>query len=172
MHIPPYYKKRNWQRFLAGVFLGGIIAYAVFLFMYGTYVERWIKENMELREDINDLEEQYSMLSEDKKELDEKQKEKIKIHSVEIIFLNEKKLLSQHTIDRLTVYKLRELTKEQLPDLVGKSITSLSENVSLLYTSIENKRYKIDDLLYELKVERIVLSQDLKIGVNIIPTKR
>ncbi|KGP73621.1 sporulation membrane protein YtrI [Pontibacillus yanchengensis] len=171
MHIPPYYKKRNWQRFLAGVFLGGIIAYAVFLFMYGTYVERWIKENMQLREDINDLQDQYSMLREDKNELDEKQKEKIRIHSVEIIFLNEKKLLSQHTIDRLTIYKLRELTKDQLPDLVGKSITSLSENVTLLYTSIENKRYKIDDLLYELKVERVVISQELKIGVNIIPTK-
>ncbi|KGX89104.1 sporulation membrane protein YtrI [Pontibacillus litoralis] len=170
MHIPPYYKKKEWQRFLAGVFIGGVMAYCVFLFMYGTHMERWIEENMELRGTISDLENQNSLLTQDKKELNDQKKKVIKVQDLEIVFLNEKKLLRQNKMDRLTVYKLRNLAKEQLPDVIGKDIKGLSDNASLLYTAIEAKTYTIDSLTYELKVERLIMTQNVVVMITIHPT--
>lgn len=172
MHIPPYYKKPGWQRFFVGMFMGGVLAFAVFLFMYGTHVEGWIEENVRLRTAISDLEKQYDSLNKDNKELTEKNSDKITVKSVDIEFVNEKKMLSNGLIDRLSVYKLRELANKQLPDLIGKDITSLSENVSLLYSALESKIYKIDEFAYELKVERILFHNELKISLLIIVSKK
>ncbi|MFC0522343.1 sporulation membrane protein YtrI [Pontibacillus salicampi] len=169
MHIPPYYKRRDWQRFLAGVFIGGIIAYACFLFMYGTYVENWIEKNLELHEKIRDLESTNEMLIQDKEELNKKQKDIIQVHAVDIQFSNEKKLIEQHSIDKLTVFNLRRLVKEQTPDLIGQDTNSLYDNASLIYRAIEARTYKVDDLKYEMKVERLLISQNVSITIRIVP---
>lgn len=171
MHIPPYFKKPNWQRFFAGMFIGGIVAFAVFLFMYGTHVENWIDENMKLRTQITTLEDQLKSLNQDNQKLNEKQNNQYVVKSIEIEFINEQKMLENRYIDRLGLYKLRELAKQQLPDLIGKEIKALAENSSLLYSAIEGKIYKIDEFSYELSVKRLLFSDKLKISVVIIVSK-
>lgn len=171
MHIPPYYKKAGWQRFFAGVFIGGVIAYGIFLFMYGTHFEGWIEENLKLREEVRDLKDRAESLNKDKEELSEKRKQHLVVQSVEIEFLNENKLLSENLTDRLSLYKLRELAKEQIHDVVGKDVSSVADNERLLITSIESKIYRVDEFTYELKVERLIIAPELKASLQIQITK-
>ncbi|GGD16895.1 sporulation membrane protein YtrI [Pontibacillus salipaludis] len=167
MHIPPYYKKTSWQRFFAGVFIGAILAFPVFLFMYGTLMEQRIEENVRLQSELTTLEDNYEILNKDKEELNEQQKKSITVQSIEINFINEKKLLSEHKLDRLSVYKLRDMVRKQLPDTIGQNISSLSENTSLIYSSIENRSYQVDDSTYEVKVERLVIAPTFKVSLKI-----
>ncbi len=49
MHIPPYYKRPSFQRFFAGICIGTIIGYLIFIYMFGELQEKWIEENLALR---------------------------------------------------------------------------------------------------------------------------
>ncbi|QHE53240.1 sporulation membrane protein YtrI [Pontibacillus sp. HMF3514] len=171
MHIPPYYKKAGWQKFFAGMFIGGVIAYAIFLFMYGTHFENWIEENLMLRDEIRDLKDRAESLNKDKEELNEKRKEHLVVQSVEIVFLNESKLLSQNLTDRLSIYKLRELAKEQIHDVIGKDVSSVADNEHLIIKSLESKIYRVDEFTYELEVERLIISPKLTVSLQIKITK-
>ena len=42
MHFIPYYKNKNWQRFFVGLFIGAIISYFIFIYMYGQLLEKRI----------------------------------------------------------------------------------------------------------------------------------
>lgn len=163
MHIPPYYKKESWQRFLAGVFIGGVIAYIVFLFMYGNLTERWVEENIKLHSQISKLEREYKLLSKDKAELDRQSKEKIEVRSIEIEFTNDKKL----KIDKLIAIQLKDLIKDQISNIIGNDISNVTQNRNLLISAIENKHYKIDDFTYTVKIQHLTISSTMFITIQI-----
>lgn len=58
MHIPPYHKKKSWQRFFVGTFFGGVIAYCILLYMYGSMYENLLKQNLELHSQVSTLKNQ------------------------------------------------------------------------------------------------------------------
>ena len=55
MHFIPYYKNKNWQRFFVGLFIGAIISYFIFIYMYGQLLEKRIEENLQLRIEKQEL---------------------------------------------------------------------------------------------------------------------
>ncbi|MBM7572878.1 sporulation membrane protein YtrI [Aquibacillus albus] len=160
MHIPPYYKKESWQKFLVGAFLGAIIAYAIFIYMYGQFYERWVEENLALRSELNDLESNYNTL---KEEFNAKSKEKVTVNAIEVSIMNQKQL----KLDSLIVHQLEELIKEQIKDVLGKDIESLSENYTLLTSTIENKIYKVDGFSYSASVNQLFLTSTLRLNVQL-----
>src|SRR5699024_1539355 len=102
MHIPPYYKKKSWQRFLVGAFIGAVIAYFITIFMDVPMYERLIEHNMDLQSQITKFEKQNEILLQDKKDMNEKSKAEITVDEIEIKIKNEKQL----RLDRLLTHQL------------------------------------------------------------------
>lgn len=163
MHVPPYHRNKSWQRFFAGVFFGAIISFCILLYFHGTLYERWAVENSELRGEISDLKSRNKALEEDKDEFDEKKQKQITVNTIEIHIENGKEL----RLDRLIEHQLEEMVKEEIKDVIGKDINNLAENDQLLISTVENKRYKVDDFIYEATVERLIISPTLKLTINL-----
>src|SRR5690625_2758114 len=162
MHIPPYHKKRSWQIFLIGVFVGSIIAYLMFSYMYGEMYEDLLSKNIQLRMQVTELEHQNEALLQDKEDLEE-EKSNDTIQAIDIDFSNSKEL----RIDKLITNELEDLIKNEINDIIGKDIKSLSENDDLLVTVIENKTFTIDDLSYKFEVKKLFISEKVKITLHV-----
>ncbi|MCT2537173.1 hypothetical protein NC661_02535 [Aquibacillus koreensis] len=164
MHIPPYYKRAGWQRFLAGAFIGAIISFAIFLYMYGQFQERWIEDNLSLRSELNTLQRNYEALEESKNKLDEQSKKEITVEEIEISIENEKQL----KLDRLIVHTLEQKILDEINHVIGQSTNSLSENYQLLTAAIENKTLHEDNFSYQAVVKNLfIISQRLVINVEL-----
>ncbi|MFD1019021.1 sporulation membrane protein YtrI [Thalassobacillus hwangdonensis] len=159
MHIPPYYKKGSWQRFFAGMLAGAFVAYALFIYISGNLLEHWVEENITLRGELSELESTYNNLL----ETHEKEKDHYIIQEMDVIFSSSRNL----SIDRLTRHQLEGLIKAEIQDTIGKGVEEVSNNSNLLIKTIENKRYKVSDLTYQVDVTELTISQVLVIKVNI-----
>ncbi|WP_026569716.1 MULTISPECIES: sporulation membrane protein YtrI [Sediminibacillus] len=163
MHIPPYYKKESWQRFFAGGFFGAIVAFIIYLYMYGQYYEKWLEDNMNLRSQIAELEKQNEALLENEKELDEKTKEKVVVKSIVVEIDNAEQL----KLDRLIVHQLQDAIKEEIASVVGQDIASLSENDQLLISTLENTVYRVEDIDYTASINQLVIAPTLKLHLSL-----
>ncbi len=163
MHIPPYYKRESWQRFLAGNFVGAIIAFFVFVYMYGQLYEGWVEENLELHAKLQEITANYEALQESNKELDQRYQQKTAISSIEIEISNQKKL----NLDDLIIREFEEAVKQEINEVIGKEVDSLSENYSFLIHTIENKTYKIDEFAYQAQVDHLFITETLKAHITL-----
>lgn len=155
MHIPPYHKKKTWQRFFAGSLVGGIIAYIIFIFMYGTMYENQLKENLELTSQVNDLKNQNEALLKDTENL----KTPVTVSVIDITIENAEEI----SLDSLAVPKLEELVKDEISHITGQSVSIVDEIDQLLISAIENKEYTIDDLRYQFTVRKLTISETVKV---------
>lgn len=158
MHIPPYYKKKTWQMFFIGVFVGGIIGYFVLLYMYSSMYEELLEKNYDLREALIDLREQNEVLLKNQ----EQQVSELTVKEIEIIIENEELLKN----DSLLVSQLKTLIKEEISYLIGTDVLIISASEALLLAAIENKAFSIDNVTYRFTVTRLTISQTLKIVVE------
>ena len=161
MHIPPYHKKPSWQLFFAGAFIGGIIAYFILIYMYGTMYEELLVENLELSSQVNDLKEQNAALLQDKEDLSEKSEEPLTINSISVTIVDGERL----KLDRLIEHQLEEMVKEQISHIIGQEISIIDKSDQLLQSTIENKGFTIDDFTYYFEVKKLTISTDLKIEI-------
>lgn len=155
MHIPPYHKKKTWQLFFAGSLVGGIIAYIIFIFMYGTMYENQLKENLELTSQVNDLKNQNEALLKDTENL----KTPVTVSVIDITIENAEEI----SLDSLAVPKLEELVKDEISHITGQSVSIVDEIDQLLISAIENKEYTIDDLRYQFTVRKLTISETVKV---------
>ncbi|MCG3420161.1 sporulation membrane protein YtrI [Oceanobacillus jordanicus] len=155
MHIPPYHKKKTWQRFFAGALVGGIIAYIIFIFMYGTMYENQLKKNLELTSQVNDLKNQNEALLKDTENL----KTPVTVSVIDITIENAEEI----SLDSLVVPKLEELVKDEISHITGQSVSIVDEIDQLLISAIENKEYTIDDLRYQFTVRKLTISETVKV---------
>src|SRR5690625_73883 len=156
MHVPPFYKKRSYQIFFVGMFIGAIIAYIMLLFMHSKMYEELLFEHTELQAKVSELENQSDLLLEDKEEMEEKST--TIVTSIHIEFTNDEEL----KFDRLITLQLEDAIKNELADVIGKSVQSVSESDDLLVTVIENKSFTIDDQSYQFEVKKVSISEQLK----------
>ncbi|MFB4166709.1 sporulation membrane protein YtrI [Virgibacillus sp. JSM 102003] len=162
MHIPPYHKRKGWQRFLVGTFIGAIIAYFIFVYMHGYMYEQLLGENRDLQSKVNELENQNEALLKDKKDLDEKSKEALTVDSIEIEITNKDEL----RLDRLIIHDLEELMKKEIEEIIGQDVIIVSKSSELLKSTIQNKNFKVDDFTYKFVVHTLVISPTVKITVE------
>ncbi|GAQ19443.1 sporulation membrane protein YtrI [Oceanobacillus picturae] len=155
MHIPPYHKKKTWQRFFAGSLVGGIIAYIIFIFMHGTMYENQLKENLELTSQVNDLKNQNEALLKDTENL----KTPVTVSAIDITIENAEEI----SLDSLIVPKLEELVKDEISHITGQSVSIVDEIDQLLISAIENKEYTIDDIHYQFTVRKLTISETVKV---------
>lgn len=162
MHIPQLKNKNSWQRLIVGFFSGAVVSYGVIMFMYGSMYEKLFEENLMLQAEINELEGLYESLLETQKEEKEKNKEKIAVETIEITIMNAEDL----EIDRLTVHQLTDMIKREINNIIGQEITSLSSSDHLLVSTIENKRFSIDDFNYAFEVKQMTISTIVKLKLE------
>ncbi|RPF55363.1 sporulation membrane protein YtrI [Aquisalibacillus elongatus] len=163
MHIPPYYKKPKWQAFFLGVLAGGIIGYIVFLYMFGEHTERWIEENLTLRQDLRQLENDYELIKEETDDLNKQNEQRLNIRDVEIEFVN----IEQMRLDRFTSLRLTALVEDEISTVIGRNIESVGEQHELLIRTIENKNFRVNDINYQVKVTLLVIGPTLDISLEI-----
>lgn len=162
MHIPPYFKLKSWQLIIIGTVSGGIIAYCVLLFMYGSMYEKLYGDKLDLQAEHAQLVSRYEALIQDKRELDEKSKQAITVDTIEVIITNQKEL----RLDRLITHQLEEMVKQEINHIIGQDVVIVSESDQLLLSSIENKGFSIDDFTYYFEIKKLTISRNIKITVE------
>lgn len=162
MHIPPFYKQSTWQRFFAGVVIGGIIAYGVLLYMYGSMYEEMLAQNRAFQSEINDLQNQNEALIQDKEELNEETEQVLKIGTVDVTIENGEEL----GLDRLLIHDLEEMVKHEVDHIIGQDLSVIGQSDLLLVSTIQNKEYKIDDFHFELEVKLLTIWETVRITVE------
>lgn len=163
MRVPPYHQKPGWQRFFAGVVIGALISWFVFLFQFGILQDKQIQKISEQELEISDLKKSKDILIEDAKKLNEENKSKLKIQDFEIVFANRKKV----ELSSLDLHHMKTAVLEDLNSLIGQDIQSLSKNKELLFRTIENRLYEMDDKTYKLKIHTVFVDTTLEISLNI-----
>jgi hypothetical protein len=163
MRIPSLYKEKKWQLFFAGAAIGGIISWAIFLYIHGVFLEKQRHEVIDQREKIRQLEDQVQILIEDKQKLNEENKQKIVIQKINVSILQAEK----YNIKSLLKEQLTRAVHADLQHLLLQNVESVSENRELLTTAIENKTYEIDDNEYTFEVKTIFFYTTLDIELEI-----
>ncbi|WP_188206412.1 sporulation membrane protein YtrI [Alkalibacillus aidingensis] len=160
MHIPPFYKKTTWQAFYIGILTGVVIGYLFFLYVYGQHTERWIEENLTLRNELNQVQQENELLKQDKDDLNKANEQRLTVQDIEIEWENADDL----DLDRFTMHELNERVQDELQTVMGRNIESISEQRDFLIRSVENKVYNVRDIDYELEVHHITISPTLIIS--------
>lgn len=153
MRIPPLYLQATWQRFFAGVFIGAIISWIVFLFIYGELREAEYKLALEQQDKISKLEDKIAVWEEDYNKLNQKNQQLLTIQDITIKFSNEK----TYKIDTLSKHTLEEGVYEELKHLINKDIETVAKNKEILMNAIENKTFRIDNKTYTVRVKQLII---------------
>ncbi|MCA1032332.1 hypothetical protein LCL95_14960 [Bacillus timonensis] len=163
MRIPPYYQKPSWQRFFAGVSVGALISWFVFLFLFGKLQEEQVKSLSTQKKQIEQLTFEKNVLIEEYEKLNEENKTKLRIQEFKIEFMNYKK----YNLGGLILHTLKDEVIKDLNHLITKDIETVSKNKELLRKAIENKVYEIDDKTYKLQVYAIYFDTTLEVTLKI-----
>lgn len=163
MRFPPYHQKPGWQRFFAGIVIGALISWFVFLFQFGVLQDKQIQKMTEQVSEINDLKKSKDILIEDMKKLNEENKNKLKIQDFKVDFANKKKF----DLSSLNLHHMKTTVIEDLNSLIGQDIQTVSKNKELLFRTIENQVFELDDKTYRLKIHTVYFDTTLEITLNI-----
>ncbi|MEH7224155.1 sporulation membrane protein YtrI [Bacillus sp. JJ1566] len=163
MRVPPYHQKPGWQRFLAGIVIGALISWIVFLFQFGVLQDKQIQKITEQKDEIKELKKSKDILIEDVKKLNEVNKNKLKIQDFNVDFTNKKKF----DLSSLNLHHMKTAVIEDLNSLIGQDIQTVSKNKELLFRTIENQVFELDDKTYRLKIHTVFFDTTLEITLNI-----
>jgi hypothetical protein len=154
MHIPPYYKRRGFQYFFVGILVGIILSYLFFLYIEGQLTERWIEQNVSLRKDVVNLQNQINELLKDRENLSKEKEKKLTVQDINVTISNAEQL----KLDKFFIYELTSQIKNELIELIGNSVDSLAENRTLIRSTIENKVIKIDKFTYRSDLTELIIA--------------
>lgn len=163
MYIPPQVRSSEWRRFFAGMVFGIIFGYILFVFINGQLQEQLVEENIELSTDLKEAEAKYENLLNAEEEEEKEHKEGLTVQEISVEFQNAKDL----EVDKLTQHQLSSMVKEQLTSVTGGKIEEVARQREIIISAIENKRFKVDDFIYHLTVEQLVISNELLVSLSI-----
>lgn len=158
IHFPYLHKYPSWQRFFAGILIGGILSYPILIYMYGSMYEDLLIENSELKAEITELEKQNEALLEDQEELEAP----LIVDTLDIKIVNADEL----KMDRLITHELEQLIRKEIDYLIGEEVTQLTKSDYLIISAIENKPFKADDFTYSFDVDLLTIGQTIRIEVQ------
>ena len=163
MRIPPLYRRPAWQRFFAGMAVGGVISWCIFLYIYGV----WQEENTELirkqAQEIVDLKDEKKIWQEEYKEINKRKIEQLTVQKINIRITN----FEKYKLDSLSVLETEDSVRDVISMMIAKDIETVYKSKDLLKKIIENKPIKINDKRYKLKVKEMVFYTNLSIQLEI-----
>ena len=163
MRIPPLYRRPAWQRFFAGMAVGGVISWCIFLYIYGVWQERNTELIRKQTKDIIDLNEEKKIWQEEYKEINKRKIEQLTVQKINIRITNSEK----YKLDSLSVLETEDSVRDDISMMIAKDIETVYKSKDLLKKIIENKPIKINDKRYKLKVKEMVFYTNLSIQLEI-----
>ena len=140
MRIPPHYQQPSWQRFFAGVAIGAIISWGVFLFIFGVVQEKQSTEIEEQRTTINELIKKGEIYQQEYSKLNKEAQKKLTVQELNIDLTNGDK----YHLKEFKVKNIEDKVKNELADIViAKDIESINSNHLLIERMIENLPIKL-----------------------------
>nr|MDH3093756.1 sporulation protein [Bacillus velezensis] len=163
MRIPEYYKKPGWRCFFAGMMCGAIVSWLFFLFTYGTFQEEQVTLIEKRREHARDLKNQISIYQKDLHKLNEDNKQRSLIQSVDVKLINGEK----YRIAQPDKMKFEEQVKDNISEVITKDIESVYKTKELLKRTIENKIYTINEKEFKAEVKELTIYTRLSVEIHI-----
>jgi hypothetical protein len=163
MRIPPYYEKPQWQRILAGMAIGGIISWCIFLYIFGEWQEDYSKRIKIQAETIRDLTEEKKIWQEDVEKLNKKNEELLRIQKIEVKITNSEK----YKLDPFSIYEMEEAVKKDIETLLGKDIETAFKSRDLIKKTIENETHITHEKRYRLQINEMIFFSTLSIQLSI-----
>jgi hypothetical protein len=163
VRIPPYYRKPSWQRFFAGMVIGGAISWCIFIYIFGVWQEKHTALIDKQSEEIIDLKEEKKIWQEEYKEINKRTIEQLTIQKITIKITNWEK----YKLDLLSVSEIEDSVKDDISLMIAKDIETVYKSKELIKKIIQNKPVKINDKRYKLKVKEMVIFTTLSIQLEI-----
>jgi hypothetical protein len=163
MRIPPYYRQAGWQRFLAGMAIGGFISWIIFIYIFGSWQEIQSKEIQQQKDEIEDLKKALKIWQEDFNKLNEKNQEQLTVQNIKVKITN----FEKYKLDMLSVTEIEEEIKEDIDMVMAKDLETVYKNRDLIKKVIENKVFEVNDKRYKLQVKEMIVYTTLQIQLQI-----
>lgn len=163
MRIPPLYRRPSWQRFLAGMAIGGAISWVIFLYIFGVWQEEQSKTIRKQQKEIVDLQGEKRIWQEEYKQMNKENMEKLTTQQINIKITN----WERYKLDSLSVMETEDSVKDDISMMLAKDIDTVYRSKELIKKIIENKPVVINDKRYKLKVEEMVIYTTLSIQLEI-----
>ena len=163
MRIPPYYRNPLWQRFFAGVIIGAIISWGLFLYMFGDLQEKQIQLIGTQQDAIKDLHDELEIWQNEYEILNKKNESKLLVQDISIRITNYKK----YRLDPLSIFEVEQSIKKDFDSLLGKDLESVSRGKELLKRAIINKEIKLNGRRYQLDIKELIIYTHIDIELSI-----
>jgi hypothetical protein len=163
MRIPPYYRRPSWQRFFAGMVIGGAISWCIFIYIFGVWQEKHTALIDKQSEEIVDLKEEKKIWQEEYKEMNKRTIEQLTIQKINVKITNWEK----YKLDLLSVSEIEDSVKDDISMMIAKDMDTVYKSKELIKKIIQNKPVKINDKRYKLLVRELVIFTTLSIQLEI-----
>lgn len=163
MRIPPYYRRPSWQRFFAGMAIGGAISWCIFIYIFGVWQEKHTALIDKQSEKIIDLENEKKIWQEEYKEINKRTIEQLTIQKINVKIINGEK----YKLDMLSVSEIEDSVKDDISMMLAKDMETVYKSKELIKKIIQNKPVKINDKRYKLKIKEMVIFTTLSIQLEI-----
>ncbi|GHH97282.1 sporulation membrane protein YtrI [Neobacillus kokaensis] len=163
MRIPPYYRRPSWQRFFAGMAVGGAISWCIFLYIFGVWQEDNAKLIRKQQKDITELNNDLKIWQEDYEELNKRNLAKITVQKINIKIIN----WERYKLDDFSVFETEEAVRDDIKMVLAKDLETVAKSKDLVKKIIENKPIKINEKRYKLKVKEMTIFTTLTIQLEI-----
>lgn len=164
MRIPPYYQKPTWQHFSAGVLIGAILSWFIFLYIYGEWQEEYSKEITKQQTIINKLENEKIIWQEEFKKLNKENREKLTVQTIYIKIKNKDK----YHLDQLSVFQMEDHIKKDIGMMMAKDLETAYNSRELIKKIIENKVLTVNDKRYKLRIIEMTIYTTLSIELELM----
>lgn len=142
---------------------GAIVSWLFFLFTYGTFQEEQVTLIEKQREHARDLKNQISIYQKDLHKLNEDNKQRLLIQSVDVKLINWEK----YRIAQPDKMKFEEQVKDNISEVITKDIESVYKTKELLKRTIENKIYTINEKEFKAEVKELTIYTRLSVEIHI-----
>lgn len=163
MRIPPYYHSPVLRQLLACIITGGIVGFLVCLFLLGESEEHHLHKIREQDVIIQSLEKERTLLLKEQLENNQALEKKMTIQSILVHVTAKKPLL----IDRLIKLELERQMTDELSSLINNDLSSVAENRDLIYKTIENHTFIINNVPYICRIQNLIIYTDCVIDVEV-----
>lgn len=160
MHVRPYHRDPDWQRFLAGCVIGVFVGFALFLFQFGTAQERQINRIRELKAEMDTLIEQKQIMLEEAEQKNKTLENKLTVQEVKIHIIDDE-------TDVATKTELEHVVAEELHPVINRSISSVAENRELIEKAVEHKPFTVSEMTYHFRIRSLVIYSTVTLDLTI-----
>lgn len=165
MRIPPYYKNQAVQRFFAGMVIGGVISWCIFVFIFGVWQERYSSEIKTQKATIEDLEREKKIWQEEFAAQNKTTEEKLTVEGIVVKINNTDK--EKYDIKPFNALEMEDAIKEDLSTIIAKDLDMVYKSRALLKKSIENKVVESDKKRYKFKVTELIIYTTVHVELSV-----